>query len=26
VKTHFIHTSDTLADISPSWPFFICLQ
>jgi len=26
VKTHFVHISDTLADISSSCPFFNCLQ
>jgi len=25
-KKHFVHISDTLADISSSWPFFNCLQ
>jgi len=26
VKTHFVHISDTVADISFSWSFFNCLQ
>jgi len=26
VKTHFVHISDTVADISFSSPFFNCLQ
>jgi len=25
-KTHFVHISDTVADISFSCPFFNCLQ
>jgi len=25
-KTHFVHISDTLADISSTCPFFNCLQ